>query len=176
MITKAFGIGIAASIMLDLMTDLTTGAINGLVAGLVIGAIVVPIVHIPDAMGRALLIGILFGIGMAGYQIFQVLSMTGASFGEILNGLDNPVVGQAILNAALYILYAVLSGCLLGVIFTAPDWVLKGGLVGLAVGAVIGAALYWLLGYLRINLNINLFRVLVGLLIFGVIAAVVGDK
>ncbi len=175
-VTRAFGLGIIASVMLNLMTDLTTGALNGLVAGLVIGAVVVPLLQVPDAMGRALLLGALFGLGMAGYQIVQVLSLTGGGLGDILDGLENPAVGQAILNAFLYILYAVLFGCLVGVVITVPDRALKGGLVGLVFGAVMGAAMYWLLGYFRINLDINLFRILIGLLVFGVLTAVSGKS
>lgn len=175
-LTKAFGMGIVASVMLNLMTDLTTGAINGLIAGLVVGAIVVPLIQVPDALGRALLLGALFGLGMAGYQLVQILSVTGGSLGSIINALDNPVVGQAILNGFVFVIYGLLAGCLIGVLITVPDRALKGGLVGLLFGAVMGAALYWLLRYLGINLEINLFRLLTGLLIFGVLSAISGKS
>jgi hypothetical protein len=175
-LTKALSFGITASIMLSLLTDLSTGAINGLVAGLVVGAIIVPLMQVPDALGRALLLGALFALGMAGFQLFRILSITGGSLGSILNALDSPVVGQAILNGALFVLYALLAGCLVGVVITVPDRALKGGLIGMVLGAFLGAGIYWLLGTLGINMNLQLFRLLTGFLIFGVLSAISGKS
>ena len=175
-LTKAVSLGITASIMLNLLTDLSTGAISGIVAGLVVGAIIVPLMQVPDALGRALLLGALFALGMAGFQLFRILSLTGGSLGSILNALDSSVVGQAILNGVLFVLYAFLAGCLVGVLITVPDRALKGGLIGMVFGVIIGTGVYWLLGTLGINMNIQLFRLLTGFLVFGVLTAISGKS
>lgn len=175
-LTKALSMGIVASIMLNTLTDLSTGAISGLIAGLVVGAIIVPLIQVPDALGRALLLAALFGLGMAGFQIVRVLSVTGGSMSNIIDGLNTPAVGQMILNSVLYIFYALLAGALIGILITVPDKALKGGLIGMLFGAVMGAVLYWLLGYLGISLDQTLFRLLTGFLIFGVLTAITGGK
>jgi hypothetical protein len=141
-----------------------------------VGAIIVPLIQVPDALGRALLLGVLFGVGMAGYQLVQVLSVTGGSMSQIIDGINTPAVGQLILNGVYYILYALLAGALIGVFITVPDKALKGGLIGLLLGAVMGAVLYWLLGYLGISLDPTAFRLLAGFLIFGVLTAITGGK
>ena len=176
-LTRALGLGITGSIMMDILTDLSTGAINGIIAGVVVGAVVIPLIQVPDALGRALLIGVLLGVGMAGYQLFQVLQVTGGTLGSILNSLDGSagtVVGQVILNGVIYILYAVLAGALIGVFITVPGIALKGGLIGILLGAVMGAAFFWLLGKFGIHMNQTFFRLLTGLLIFGVLTAITG--
>ena len=175
-LTKSLSMGIAASIMLNLLTDLSTGALSGLVAGLVIGAIIVPLMQVPDALGRALLVGALFGLGMIGYQLVRIIAVTGGSMGSILDALDGPVVGSMILNAILYIVYAILAGALIGVFTTVPGMAIKGGLVGMLLGAVLGAGLYWLLRYLGINMDLTLFRLLAGFLILGVLTAITGKE
>ena len=175
-LAKAFGIGIVAAVMLNTLTDLSTGAISGLIAGVVVGAIIVPLIQVPDALGRALLLAALLGLGMAGYQLVRVLSVTGGSMGQILDGINTPAVGQLILDGVFYILYALLAGALIGVFITVPDKALKGGLVGLLFGAVMGAVLYWLLDYFGIFLEPPLFRLLMGFLIFGLLTAVTGGK
>jgi hypothetical protein len=174
-VTKSLGVGIAASILLSIWTDLSAGAISGLVAGLVVGAIIVPLIQVPDALGRALLLAVFFGLGMAGYQLVRILAVTGSSMGSILDNLNTPVVGQAIINGLLYVLYALLAGALIGVLITVPDRALKGGLIGMLFGVILGVALYWLLGRLGIYLNLTVFRLLVGVLIFGVLTAITGN-
>lgn len=173
-LTKSLSMGITASILLNLFTDLLPGAISGIIAGLVIGAIVIPLLQVPDALGRALLIGAVLGLLMAGYQLVRILSVTGGSLGSILNTLEDPIVGQTILNGIIYVFYAVLAGCLIGVFITVPDRAIKGGLVGMLFGVILGTALYWLLNYLGIYLNTALFRIVTGLLIFGVLTAIIG--
>ncbi len=173
-LTKAFSVGIVSSILLNLFTDLLPGAISGLIAGLVVGAIIVPLMQVPDALGRALLFGVILGVLMLGYQLFLILSITGGSMGSILDALDRPATGQAILNAMIYVVYAILAGCLIGVFITVPGEAIKGGLIGMVFGIIIGTLLYWLLGYLGVYLNITLFRLLTGFVIFGVLTAVTG--
>jgi hypothetical protein len=163
-----------ASILLVTLTDLSAGAISGLVAGLVVGAIIVPLMQVPDALGRALLIGVLFGLAMAGYQLVQILSVTGGTLGSILNSLDGSLAGQAILNGVVYVIYAVLAGALIGVFITVPDRALKGGLIGIVVGLLLGTALYFGLDYLGIHVNQMVFRLLTGFLVFGVLSALTG--
>lgn len=176
LLTKAFSMGIISSILLNVFTDLLPGAISGIIAGLVIGAIIVPLMQVPDALGRALLLGSIFGVLMAGYQLVRILSVTGGSMGSILNALDSPVVGQAILNGLVYVVYAILAGCLIGVFSTVPDRAIKGGLVGMLFGVIIGVALYWLLGFIGVNMSMTVFRLLTGLLIFGVLTAITGKS
>jgi hypothetical protein len=176
-LTRAIGLGITGSIMMDILTDLSTGAINGIIAGVVVGAVVIPLIQVPDALGRALLIGVLFGVGMAGYQLLQVLQVTGGTLGSILNSLDGSsgtVVGQVILNGIIYVLYAVLAGALIGVFITVPGIALKGGLIGIFLGAAVGAAFSWLLGELGVHLNPTFSRLLTGLLVFGILTAITG--
>lgn len=176
-VARAFSMGIVAAVLLDTLSNLTTGAISGLVAGLVVGAVVIPLIQVPDALGRALLIGILFGLGMAVYQLMRVGTVTGGSLGSILNSFDGAtgtVVGRLIFNGMIAVLYAILFGALIGVLITVPDRALKGGLVGMLFGIVIGAGLYWLLGAIGILLDPVFFQMLTGLLVFGVVTAVVG--
>ena len=157
-LTKSFSIGIVSSILLNVFTDLLPGALSGLVAGLVVGAIILPLMQVPDALGRALLIGAIFGVLMAGYQMVQILSVTGGSMGSIMEALDGPLVGQVILNGIVYVLYAILAGCLIGVFLTVPGIAIKGGLIGMVIGVILGAVLYWLLGYLGVYMDIKLFQ------------------
>ena len=96
--------------------------------------------------------------------------------GSILDSLDGSVVGPIILNAVLYIVYALLAGALIGVFITVPGEAIKGGLVGMLFGAIIGAGLYWLLGYFGIYMDLTLFRLLTGFLIFGVLTAITGKS
>ena len=74
----------------------------------------------------------------------------------------------------IYVLYALLAGCLIGVFMTVRGEAIKGGLIGMLFGAIVGTAMYWLLGYLGIYRDIRLFQLLIGLLIFGVLTAVTG--
>jgi hypothetical protein len=173
-LVKALSMGIMLSAMLITFTELSTAAISGIVAGLVVGAIIVPLMQVPDALGRALLIGTFFALGMAGYQLVQILSATGGSLGSILNALESPVVGKIILNGVLYTLYAFLVGALIGVFITVPDRALKGGLIGMVFGVIIGTVLYWGLDYFGINVNPTIFRLLTGFLVFGVLSAITG--
>ena len=175
-LTRSLSTGIAASIVLNIFTDLAPGAISGLIAGLVVGAAIVPLIQVPDALGKSLLFAALFGVAMMGYQLVRVLSVTGGSMGSILNALDSPLVGQAILNAVLYTLYAILGGILLGVLLTVPDKAIKGGLIGMLFGVMMGTVLYWLFGTFGIYMNQTLFRLLTGLLVFGVLTAVAGKN
>ena len=173
-LAKAFSVGIVSSILMNLFTDLLPGVVSGIIAGLVVGAIIIPLMQVPDALGRALLFGAILGLLMLGYQLVQIVSITGGSMGSILNALDRPVTGQAILNALIYVLYAILAGCLIGVFMTVPGEAIKGGLIGMVFGLFIGTGLYWLLGYLGIYMDLRLFQLLTGFLIFGVLTAVSG--
>jgi hypothetical protein len=173
-LAKAFSVGIVSSILMNLFTDLLPGVVSGIIAGLVVGAIIIPLMQEPDALGRALLFGAILGLLMLGYQLVQIISITGGSMGSILNALDRPVTGQAILNGLIYVLYALLAGCLIGVFMTVPGEAIKGGLIGMLFGVIIGTAMYWLLGYLGIYMDTRLFQLLIGLLIFGVLTAVTG--
>lgn len=175
-LTKSFSIGIVSSILLNVFTDLLPGAISGLVAGLIVGAIILPLMQVPDALGRALLLGSIFGVLMAGYQLVQIISITGGTFGSILNALNRPVVGQAIIKGLVYVLYGILAGCLIGVFTTEPGLAIKGGLVGMLVGVIVGVAMFWLLGFLGVYMNMTLFQLLVGLLIFGLLTAISGKS
>jgi hypothetical protein len=123
-----------------------------------------------------LLLGLLFGLGMAIYQIVRVSTVTGSSLGSILNSLDGAqgtVVGSMILQGAIYTLYAVLAGATIGVLLTVPDKALKGAIVGVLFGAIVGAIFKWLLSEIGIVLNPTLFRILTGALIFGLLTAIV---
>lgn len=175
-LTKSFSIGIISSILLNSFTDLLPGAISGLVAGLVVGAIILPLMQVPDALGRALLFGTILGVLMAGYQLYLILSITGGTMGSIIDALNSSIAGPAIINGMVYVIYAILIGCLIGVFTTEPGLAIKGGLVGMLVGVIVGVVLYWLLGYLGVYMNMTLFRLLVGLLIFGVMTAIMGKS
>ena len=97
LLSQNVSFGIVASIMLAVWTDLASGALDGIIAGLIVGAIVIPLIQTPDALGRALLVGLLLGLGMAVYQLLRVGQVTGASLGSIINSLDGAtgtVVGQ----------------------------------------------------------------------------------
>ncbi|MCZ7673480.1 MAG: hypothetical protein M5U34_43360 [Chloroflexi bacterium] len=146
-------------------------------AGLVMGAIVIPLMQVSDALGRALLIGVLFGVGMAVYQLMRLGAVTGGTLGSIINSFDGSqgtVVSEIMFSGLIAVLYAILFGALIGVLITVPDKALKGGLVGMLFGIIIGAALYWLLGVIGILLDPVLFQLLAGLLVFGVVTAVIG--
>lgn len=173
-LAKSLSMGIMLSVVLNTFTELSTGAISGIIAGLVVGAIIVPLMQVPDALGRALLIGVFFALGMAGYQLVRILSATGGTMGSILNALESPVVGKIILNGVLYTVYAFLAGALIGVFITVPDKALKGGLIGMLFGVIVGTALYWGLDYFGINVNPTIFRLLTGFLVFGLLSAITG--
>ena len=174
-LTKAFSVGIVSSILLNVFTDLLPGVISGIIAGLIVGAIILPLMQVPDALGRALLFGAILGVLMLGYQLVQILSVTGGTMGSMLAALDRPATGQVILNGMIYVLYAILAGCLIGVFMTVPGEAIKGGLIGMVFGLFIGTGLYWLLGYLGIYMDLRLFQLLTGFLIFGVLTAVSGE-
>ncbi len=177
LVSRAFGLGILANMHLNLWATLSNGLIDGLIVGLVVGAIIIPIVQTPDALGRALLFGLLLGLGMAVYQLVQVSTVTGASMGSILNSLDGPssaVVGGMILRGMIWTLYAVLAGAVVGVLITVPDQALKGALIGIVVGALAGMAFRWILGAVGLNLNPIYIRLLLGVLVWGLITAVFG--
>ena len=173
-LAKAFSVGIVSSILMNLFTDLLPGVVSGIIAGLVVGAIIIPLMQVPDALGRALLFGAILGLLMLGYQLVQIVSITGGSMGSMLDALDRPATGQVILNGMIYVLYAILAGCLIGVFMTVPGEAIKGRLIGMLFGAIVGTAMYWLLGYLGIYMDTRLFQLLIGLLIFGVLTAVTG--
>ena len=80
-LAKAFSVGIVSSILMNLFTDLLPGVVSGIIAGLVVGAIIIPLMQVPDALGRALLFGAILGLLMLGYQLVQIVSITGGSMG-----------------------------------------------------------------------------------------------
>jgi hypothetical protein len=67
----------------------------------------------------------------------------------------------------------MLVGAVIGVALTVPDKALKGGLVGMLFGAIVGAVFKWILGEVGLVLNPTVFRLLTGLLIWGLLSAIV---
>lgn len=154
------------------------GALAGVLAGVVVGAVVWPIVQAPDTLGRGILLALLFGLGMAIFELARISVVTGASLGSIINafqGATGTLLGQMILDGGVRVLIAFFVGAVLGVGMVVPQEVIKGGLIGLLLGTVSGAILQAVLGELEISLGRVLFSLVVGLTTWGFLAAIGGD-
>jgi hypothetical protein len=169
---------IMTGLMLTIVDDLTAGALAGVLAGVVVGAIVWPVIQAPDTLGRGVLLALLFGLGMAIFELARISVVTGASLGSIINafqGATGTLLGQMILDGSVRVLIAFFAGAVIGVGMIVPQEVIKGSLVGLLLGSVSGAILQAVLGELDISLGRVLFSVVVGLATWGFLAAIGGE-
>lgn len=170
--------GILASVMLALTDVAIRGALNGIVAGLIVGAVVWPIMQFPDAMGRVLILALIFAIGMILFELARISQLTGSTFSSILGAFQDfstsTAIGAMILQAAYRILIAMLIAAIIGVGSIAPGKVIIGALIGLFLGLLGGALLAVLADQLGFALPTLLFQVLVGLLAWGIFASLGG--
>ena len=161
---------VAASALTD---TLLQGALQGLFAGALAGAIVVPALNSPDTGGRGLFFGVMLAIGVAFYElVFNILPAAGNTAGSAING----AVGQALLDAGVYVIAAFFIGTVIGFLTLVPGDVVKGALMGLVVGAASGAILLILLKQYNIVLSTFFFQGLVGLITAAMFMSITGGS
>jgi hypothetical protein len=166
----------AARVALALIDQLLAGAFLGVVAGVIVGAIVWPIINEPDAMGRMLLLLALAAVGMALFEFTRIMVVTGSSLGSIIDAFQNQgtQIGQMVIQAGEHIGIAALVGAAVGVGSIVPGEAIKGALLGLAIGLLFGAGLHVLLLEIGLPLGPWLFRLLIGLVTWGVLSTLGG--
>lgn len=162
-----------------LIDNVIASAITGVVIGVAVGALVLPMIQEPDTMLRGILLGVFAALVMVVYQVFRISQITGSSMGSILDafqGSDQNILGPMILNAFVMVLLATLIGMIVGVTTVVPDKVIKGSIIGLFVGAILAVALTLLLNWANFIVNIIIFRIVVGVLTWGVMSSIVSKN
>ncbi len=170
---------ILTAVSATLIDNLIASALTGVVIGVAVGALVMPMVQDPDTMMRGILLGVFGALIMGIYQVFRISQLTGSSMGSILDafqGSQQNVLGPMILNAFFMILLAIFIGMILGVTTQVPDKVIKGGIIGLFVGAILAVVLTLLLNWAKFALSAVIFRIIVGVLIWGMMSSIVSKS
>lgn len=147
-----------------LVAQLAAGAAEGVVVGMAVGAVVWAIMKAPDTLGRALFLGILLGIAVMVWEIARIGAVMGMGMGGIIDSLsDNVQLGRMFLAAGVHTLTAMFVGALIGVGSRVPNYMIYGGIIGLFLGALAGAALRFGLYFFGVRVNLLVFRGLVSL-------------
>ena len=169
-----------ANVQLDLVQDLGNGALNGLVVGVAVGAIVWSIGQAPDTLGRLLLFAIVLALLMTFVQLALILStLPEVSMATLMDAFQNndSAMGVMIVDAGRWIGLSALIGAVVAVLFSVPGEAIKGAIIGLGLGAIVGAGVnvgLRELGILTIQPDTLLFQLVIGLLIWGLLASVGG--
>jgi hypothetical protein len=154
-----------------IVASLIRGAVDGIVVGLITGALVWSITKAPDVLGRALLIAVIIGIVGFIAEFVRIGAVMGFGMGEMIASLnDNPEIGPMFLRAVVRTFYYMLFGASVGIGMRAPQYLLKGAVIGVLLGGLIGALIWFVLSYFwGLVLNIVLFRFFVVLGVTGTI-------
>jgi hypothetical protein len=168
---QLIGVNINAFIQNPIVAHLLSGAAEGVVVGLITGALVWSVNKAPDALGRGILLAVLFGVVGFIAEFVRIISVTGHGMGEMIAAFsENPDIGPMFLNAFIRTAFYMLLGAVIGIGFRAPQFMIRGTVIGIFFGGLVGAIL-WLLTnyYLGFSLNIVIFRFLVVLGVWGLI-------
>ncbi len=155
---------LSALIVNPLVAQIVAGAAEGVVVGLIVGAVVWAIMQAPDTLGRALLLSIILGIGVIVWEFARIGAVMGMGMGGIIDSFNtNPQIGRMFLTAGVHTLTAMFVGALIGVGSRAPNYMIKGAIIGLFLGALAGAAIRFGLYFFGVRVNLLIFRGLVSL-------------
>lgn len=154
-----------------IVAHLLSGAAQGVVVGLITGILVWSINKAPDALGRALLLAVLFGLFGFIAEFIRILAVMGFGLGDMIRALsENPDIGPMFLAAIIRTGFYMLSGALIGVGSRAPQFMIRGAVIGILLGGMVGAILWMLTHYyLGFTLHIFIFRFFVVLGVWGLI-------
>lgn len=168
---QLIGLNINAITSNPIVASLIMGAVDGVAVGLIAGALVLSVTKAPDVLGRALLIAVILGIVGFIFEFVRILSVMGFGMGEMIAAFnDNPEIGPMFLRAFVRTFYYMLFGATVGIGMRAPQYLLRGAVIGILLGGLIGALMWFAFNYFfGVVLNIILFRFLVVLGITGVI-------
>ena len=171
---QLIGINLNSFIQNPIIANLISGAAEGVVVGLITGALVWSFTKAPDALGRAILLAVIFGVVGFIVEFVRIMAVMGYGMGQIIEALnENRAIGPMFLNAFIRTGFYMLIGALIGAGSRVPQYMIRGSVIGILLGAVTGAVL-WLAThyYFGLALNIILFRFLVVLGVWGLITAV----
>ncbi|MFQ5401355.1 MAG: hypothetical protein ACE5E7_17375 [Anaerolineae bacterium] len=178
-LAQVIGSGAVATILLSIADQLGTGALDGVLVGALVGALALPMSRAPDTMGRGLFLAIMLGLLVGLFELARIGVIAGQTMGSMIDafmGEQSTLVAALIRQAGIRVLIALFLGAILGMGSKVPDMVIKGSLWGFFVGAAIGALLrVALVQFGAAYLSLLIFRVIVGMLSWGLIAAV-GSK
>lgn len=171
---QLIGVNLDNFIQNPILSLLISGAVEGVVVGLIAGALIWSISRAPDALGRALLLAVIFGLVGFIIEFIRISAIMGISMGEMIEAMrENPAIGPLFLAALIRTGFYMLLGAFLGVASLVPQHMIAGMVVGVFLGGFVGALLWFLTNYfLGFSFQILLFRFLIVLGIWGVMAAV----
>ncbi|MFQ5420157.1 MAG: hypothetical protein ACE5EY_07320 [Anaerolineae bacterium] len=170
---------ILTAVSVALIDNLIAAAITGLIIGMGVGALVMPMIQDPDTMIRGILVGVFGALAMSVYQVYRISQITGSSMGSILDafqGSQQNVLGPMILNGFLMVLLAIFIGMIIGTATAVPDKVIKGGIIGLFVGAALSVLLTLILDWVDLSFSQTIYRIIVGVLSWGVMSSIVSKN
>ena len=168
---QLIGINLSSFIQNPIVANLLSGAAEGVVVGLVTGALVWSINKAPDTLGRTLLFAIILGAVGFIAEFVRIISVMGFGMGEMIEAFsENPNIGPMFLNAFVRTGFYMLLGAIIGVGSRAPQFMIRGIVVGILLGGLVGAIL-WLSTnyYLGFSFHIVIFRFFVVLGVWGLI-------
>lgn len=170
---QLIGVNIDAITSNPIVASLIIGALDGIAVGLITGALVWSVTKAPDALGRALLIAIIIGVVGFIAESVRIGAVMGFGMGEMIKALnENPEIGPMFLRAVVRTFYYMLFGASVGIGMRAPQYLLRGAVIGVLLGGLIGALIWFVLNYYwGLVLNIVLFRFFV---VLGVTGAITG--
>lgn len=168
---QLIGVNLNSFIQNPIVANLLPGAAEGVVVGLITGALVFSINKAPDALGRVLLLAVLFGLVGFTVEFVRILTVMGFGMGEMIESLsENPAIGPMFLAAFVRTGFYMLLGALIGVGSMAPQFMIRGIVIGILLGGVVGAILWWVTNYyFGVSLHIFVFRFFVVLGVWGLI-------
>ncbi|MCB9418720.1 MAG: hypothetical protein H6667_02870 [Ardenticatenaceae bacterium] len=175
---QLIGVNLNAFIQNPIIAILLAGAAEGVVVGLVTGTLVWSINKAPDALGRALLFAVIFALVGLIAEVVRILSLMGFSMGQMIETInENPAIGIMFLNALIRTSLYLLLGALVGVASRAPQFMVRGMVVGILLGGGTGALLKLITNYyFGFSFHILIFRLLIALGVWGGITVISSNK
>jgi len=153
------------------VAELVFGAVEGVLIGLLAGSIIYAIMQAPDALGRAIFLGIMFGIVAIVYETFRIGNELGIGMASMIRNMNiNPNIGPMFWKAGLNTMTAMFIGGAIGVGSLVPNHMMRGGFLGAILGAIVGGGISVGLYYGGVSVNLWLFRGAVVLGIWAVLA------
>jgi hypothetical protein len=171
---QLIGVNLNSFIQNPIVANLLSGAADGVVVGLITGALVWSINKAPDALGRALLLVVMFGLIGFIVEFVRILAVMGFGMGEIIEAFsENPAIGPMFLAAIVRTGFYMLLGALIGVGSLVPQFMIRGIIIGILLGGLVGAIL-WLITnyYFGLSLHIFIFRFFVVVGVWGLITVI----